>query len=61
MGMKFKHGFYFKVWLIWICKAKATHLDKHEYSSFSFRFDSRSEFLFTDGSSEKISLFFELI
>ena len=28
-------------------------LDKHKYSGYSIRFDSRSELLFTDGSLEK--------
>ena len=40
---------------------KNANLDKHKYSGCDVRFDSRSEFLFTDRSSGKKSLFLGLI
>ena len=40
---------------------KNADLDKHKYAGYGIRFDSRSEFLFTDGNYGKKSLFFELI
>ena len=39
--------------LIWICKAKNSDLDKSKYTGCGIGFDSRSEFLFTDGSYGK--------
>ena len=41
--------------------AKNADLDEYRYSGFSIGFDSRSEFSFTDGRSEKMSLLSELI
>ena len=40
---------------------KNADLDKYKYRSYGIRFYSRSEFLYTDGSFEKMSLFLELI
>ena len=40
---------------------KNADLYKYKYSGYGIRIDSRSEFLFTDGSMEKMSLFLELI
>ena len=40
---------------------KNAHLDKYKYSDYGIGFDSRSEFLFIDGSVGKMSVFFELI
>ena len=40
---------------------KKADLDKYEYTGSGIGFDSRSEFLFTDGSYGKNSLFSELI
>ena len=36
-------------------------LDKYKYTGYCIGFDSRSEFLFTDGSYEKMSLYLDLI
>ena len=40
---------------------KKADLDKYEYTGYGIGFDSRSEFLFTDGSYGKNSLFSEVI
>ena len=40
---------------------KNTDAGKYQYSGYGLGFDCRSEFLFTDGSMEKMSLFLELI
>ena len=41
--------------------AKNADLDKYKYVSYGILVDSRSEFSFTDGSYQKMSLFLELI
>ena len=40
---------------------KNADLDKYNYTGYSKRFQSHSDFLFTDGSYGKITLFFESI
>ena len=40
---------------------KSFHLDKYKHTGCGIGFDSRSEFLITDGSYEKMSLFLKLI
>ena len=40
---------------------KTVYLDKYKYTGYGMGIDSRSEFLFTDESYEKMSLFLELI
>ena len=62
MSKKFKHRFYIKELLSWICKANENaDPDKYKYSGYSIGFDSRSKFSFTNGSMGKMSLFVELI
>ena len=53
MVKRFKHRFYIRFWLIWICKAKNADLDKYKHSGYSIGFDPCSEFLFTNESFEK--------
>ena len=40
---------------------KNADIDKYMYTSYSIGFDSRSDFLFTDGSYGEMSFFLELI
>ena len=55
MVKKRKHRFYIKVLFTWICISKTKNADpgKYKYSGYDIGFDSRSEFLFTDGSMGK--------
>ena len=61
MVKKFKHRFYIKELLIWICK---THYErwpyKYKYSVYGIGFNSRSEFSSTDKTMGKMPLFLEL-
>ena len=60
MVKKRKHRFYIKVLFTWICISKTKNADpgKYKYSSYGTGFDSRSEFLFTDGSMRKNAIIF---
>ena len=62
MVKKFKHRFHINNCLFGTVKlTKNADPDKYEYSSYGRGLDSRSEFLFTDGTLGKMSLFWELI
>ena len=59
MVKRFKHRFLLNNCLFGSVKLnKNAGLDKYKYSSYSIGFDSRSEFLFTDGSVGKNAIIF---
>ena len=60
MVMRLKYWFYSKRLSEAVKPTKITDPDKHKYSGYGMGFDSRSEFLLSDGSMGKI-LFLEWI
>ena len=62
MAKKFKHRFYSKELLFGSVKLTMnTDPDKYKYRGYGIGFDSCSEFPFTGGNWEEMSLFLELI
>ena len=61
MVMRLKYWFYSKRLSEAVKPTKITDPDKHKYSGYGMGFDSRSEFLLSDGSMGKMLLFLELI
>ena len=62
MVKNIKHRFYISNCLFESVKlTKNADSDKYKYRGYGIGFDSRSEFLFKDGSMEKMPLFSELI
>ena len=61
MVKKFKHRFYIRWLLTWICKAKNADSDKYRYSGYDIRFNSRSEFSLPNGSMGRNVIILELI
>ena len=56
--MRLKYWFYSKRLSEAVKPTKITDPDKHKYSGYGMGFDSRSEFLLSDGSMGKIFIIF---